>query len=120
MAADIAVAEAIAGRKNPVQEAISQIAQRNALSRYQPLHDIKRRFVREYHSGSYRSQADAARKFFKALSPHDRQVLVPSMGSKTGDQYSKEVEAKAVRTLTEALAEFKQKKPALWLGDFEL
>ena len=74
------------------EQRASDQARFGAEKRHETLREIKRRFVAYYHSGQFRSKADAARRYFRSLSEDQQKTLAP-----TGGQEG------AVRTLTSAL-----------------
>jgi len=67
----------------------SEVAQKAAQVRHEPLNKLKQEFCKYWLQGSFKSRADAARRFLKSLPPESGKLLV---------------ESNAVRTLTQALA----------------
>lgn len=108
--------EGIDAQKKILGEEISRIARQNALAKYEPLYDLKRRFIRFYLANTFGSQTDAARRFFDSLNDQEKIDLVPSYDDNSPDTTPPGV--KAIRTLTGALREFKQGKNATWLDGF--
>lgn len=99
-------------------QAVSESAKQAALAGYQQLHEIKRRFVRFYHSdGPFNSKSEAIRQFFANLTMEERYILVPSQDDA---QSSSLPESKAIRTLTQTLREFEKKENVPWLNGFLL
>lgn len=105
----------VPAKEKLIREEISRLARENAFIKHKPLQEIKKRFIRFYHSRKFDSRKDAAREFFDSLSDKERIQLVPTYDSRDPDQS----QDKAVRTLTTALREFFSDNPPDWLDDFQ-
>jgi hypothetical protein len=104
--------------KKEIDKAISEIARKNAQTRYQSNYEIKRNFIRYYHEHNFKTKSQAAGHFYCTLSEQEKQELVPSLDSDIPGADA--AEQKAVRTLMTALREYKNGDPSTWLEGFKL
>lgn len=90
----ICIAESLIRQTNTVQKVKQKVSlqkQNAAYLRHADSNQLKREFIHFYLSGTHKSRADAARRFYDSLPPNRKRILKPT---------------NAVRTLTDGLREF--------------
>ena len=106
----------IPSNEKQIKQAISRLAQSNALMKYKTQHEIKKNFIRYFHANKLENRNAAAKAFFATLTTKEKLRLVPTYDESEPEQSLD----KAVRTLTTGLREFFSDNPPEWLKGFDL